>query len=164
MNVCGNQRWIKKALSFSETIRDNLLRKKLMIRQNSCFIHSCFLINKFGTSYKNLNQNKGSMNRLIKDLKMVDLVLTNSIFGKVLRPKRSVCITVHYFTVKMLGLAPDRSVVPCLAAKLTTGTQNIVDLLVRSNLRPTEFFHSNLIILFAICVTSPAGNKFMFAQ
>ena len=73
----------KKALSFSETIQDNLLRKKLMIRQNSCFIYSCFLINKFGSSYKNLNQNKGSMNRLIKDLKMVDLVLTISIFGKV---------------------------------------------------------------------------------
>ena len=49
----------------------------------------------------------------------------------------------------MFGPGPNRSVVPCLTAKLTTGTQNIVILLVRSNLRPTEFYHSNLNIVFA---------------
>ena len=49
----------------------------------------------------------------------------------------------------MFGPGPNRSDVPCLTAKLTTGTQNIVILLVRSNLRPTEFYHSNLNIVFA---------------
>ena len=41
----------------------------------------------------------------------------------------------------MFGPALDRSVVPHLTTKLTTGTEN--------NLRPTEFYHSNLNILFA---------------